>query len=83
MGCKYHIVFAPKFIEMILRELCRRKEVEIIAAEACLDHIHMYVSMVGNNKTVVKRYVENQMKEDMMSDQITIKEYKDPFKGSK
>ncbi len=44
-------------------------------------HIHMYVSMVGNNKTVVKRYVENQMKEDMMSDQITIKEYKDPFKG--
>ena len=40
--CKYHIVFAPKFrrkeiygklkqeIGMILRELCRRKEVEII-----------------------------------------------------
>ena len=39
--CKYHIVFAPKFrrkeiygklkqeIGMILRELCRRKEVEI------------------------------------------------------
>lgn len=55
--CKYHIVFAPKFrrkeiygrlkqeIGMILRELCRRKEVEIIAAEACPDHIHMYVSI--------------------------------------
>ena len=26
-------------------------------------------------------YVENQLKEDMMTDQITIKEYKDPFKG--
>lgn len=55
--CKYHIVFAPKFrrkeiygrlkqeIGAILRELCRRKEVEIIEAEACPDHIHMYVSL--------------------------------------
>ena len=42
-----------------------------------------YVSTVGNNKTAVQRYVENQLKEDMMSDQLTIKEYKDPFKGSK
>ena len=30
---------------MILRELCRIKEVEIINAEACPDHIHMYVSI--------------------------------------
>ena len=55
--CKYHIVFAPKFrrkeiygalkqdIGMILRELCRRKEVEIINAEACPDHIHMLVKI--------------------------------------
>ncbi len=40
-----------------------------------------YVSMVGKKKTEVQRYVENQLKEDMMTDQITIKEYKDPFKG--
>ena len=40
-----------------------------------------YVSTVENNKTAVQRYVENQLKEDMMTDQITIKEYKDPFKG--
>ena len=39
-----------------------------------------YVSTVGNNKQAVYRYVENQLKEDMMSDQL-IKEYKDPFKG--
>ena len=39
-----------------------------------------YVSTVGNNKEAVYRYVENQLKEDMMSDQLTIKEYKDPFK---
>ena len=40
-----------------------------------------YVSTVGNNKPAVYNYVENQLKEDMMSDQLTIKEYKDPFKG--
>ena len=51
---KYHILFAPKFrrkeiyakikqeIEAILKELCRRKDVEIIAVEECQDHIHMY-----------------------------------------
>ena len=137
--CKYHIVFAPKFrrkdiygklkqeIGLILRELWRRKEVEIINVEACPDHIHMYVSIlpklsissfmgylkgkstliiferhanlkykynnraflcrgyyvstVENNKTAVYRYVGNQLKEDMMSDQLTIKEYRDPFNG--
>ena len=40
-----------------------------------------YVSTIGNNKSAVYNYVENQLKEDMMSDQLTIKEYKDPFKG--
>ena len=39
-----------------------------------------YVSTVLNNKSAVYNYVENQLKEDMMSDQLTIKEYKDPFK---
>ena len=55
--CKYHIVFAPKFrrkeicgklrkdIGLIIRELCKRKGVEILAAEACPDHIHLYVSI--------------------------------------
>ena len=56
-NCKYHIVFAPKYrrqviygklkreIGKILRELCERKGVEIIEAEACPDHIHMLVSI--------------------------------------
>ena len=139
--CKYHIVFAPKFrrkeiygelkaeIGLIIRELCRRKEVQIIEAEACKDHIHIlvsippklsvssfigylkgkttliiferhanlkykygnrvfwcrgyYCSTVGKNKKVIESYIKNQLKEDMMTDQITIKEYIDPFKGSK
>ena len=53
--CKYHIVFAPKYrrrviykqikkdIAKILSELCKRKGIEIIEAEACSDHIHMFV----------------------------------------
>ena len=55
--CKYHIVFAPKYrrqaiygkykasIGQIIRELCQRKGVEIIEANACRDHIHMLVSI--------------------------------------
>ena len=55
--CQYHLVFAPKFrrkaiygelradIGKILRKLCEEKKVEIIEAEACIDHVHMLVSM--------------------------------------
>jgi putative transposase len=137
--CKYHIVFAPKYrrkeiygklkvdIGQILRQLCRQKEVEVLEAHACVDHIHMlvsippkvsvsafmgylkgksslmiferhanlkyrygnrhfwckgyYVSTVGRNKKVIENYIREQEKEDMMTDQISIKEYIDPFKG--
>ena len=56
-NCKYHIVFAPKYrrkafygenraeIGKILRELCRWKEINIIEAEVCLDHIHMLIEI--------------------------------------
>ena len=56
-NCKYHIVFAPKYrrkviygklrkdIGEILRKLCEQKNAEIIEAEACVDHIHMLVSI--------------------------------------
>ena len=55
--CKYHIIFCPKYrrqviygklrneIGKILRQLCAYKGVEIIEAEACIDHIHMLVSI--------------------------------------
>ena len=137
-NCKYHIVFTPKYrrraiygelkaeIGAILRELCKWKGVEIIEAHACVDHVHMYVSMptkisvagfmgflkgkstliiferhanlkykygnrhfwcrgyyvdtVGRNEKAIAEYVKNQEREDMMSDQISMKEYIDPFK---
>ena len=140
-NCKYHIVFAPKFrrkeiygekkaeIGKILRQLCEWKDVRIIEANACPDHIHMlveippkmsvssfvgflkgksslmifekfanlkykygnrhfwcrgfYVDTVGRNKEAIQQYIKDQLNEDMMADQISMKEYLDPFKGSK
>ena len=56
-NCKYHVVFAPKYrrkifygekreeIGKILRELCGWKNVNIVAAEVCADHIHMLLEI--------------------------------------
>lgn len=54
--CQYHIVFVPKYrrktvygkyrveIGKILRKICERMDgVEIIEANACIDHMHMLV----------------------------------------
>lgn len=140
-NCKYHIVFAPKYrrklfyqekkreIGEILRRLCEWKQVEIIEAEVCPDHIHMlvsippkisvsgfvgflkgkstliiyerhanlkykygnrqfwcrgyYVDTAGKNAKAIAEYIKHQLDEDKIQDQITMKEFIDPFKGSK
>ena len=139
-NCKYHIVFAPKYRRMvfygefkteigkILRELCNWKQVKIIEAEVCPDHIHMlveippkmsvssfmgflkgksslqiherhgnlkykygnrsfwcrgyYVDTAGKNANRIKEYIQNQLKEDQMNDQMTLREFENPFTGS-
>jgi Transposase and inactivated derivatives len=139
--CQYHIVFAPKYrrkiiynqlkkdIGEIIRKLCRERNVEIIEAEACPDHIHLPVSIppylsvaqfmgflkskstlmifdrhaelkykygkrafwakgyfvdtVGKNEKAIREYIQNQLEEDYTKDQISIKEYIDPFTGKK
>ena len=40
-----------------------------------------FVSTVGLNAETVKEYIKNQEKEDMMQDNLSNKEHKDPFKG--
>ena len=40
-----------------------------------------FVSTEGLNAETVKEYIKNQEKEDMMEDNLSTKEYKDPFKG--
>ncbi len=139
--CKYHIVFAPKYrrreiygdirkdIGVILRKLCEQKNVEIIEAELCRDHIHMlvsippnlsvaqfvgylkgksalmifdrhanlkykygnrhfwcrgyYVDTVGKNEKKIAEYIREQLQSDIMEDQISLKEFVDPFTGEK
>ncbi len=139
--CEYHIVFAPKYrrrviykelrkdIGEIFRKLCKEMNVEIIEAEACVDHIHMLVSIppyksvaqfvgtlksksalmlfdrhanlkykygnrnfwcrgyyadtVGKNARIIGEYIRNQLEEDFTSDQMSIKEYRDPFTGDR
>ena len=138
-NCKHHIVFAPKYrrqiiygkikadIGKMLRKLCEYKQIEILEAEACKDHIHMlisvppkysisqvmgylkgksslmifekyanlkykygnrhfwcrgfYVDTVGRNKKAIAEYIKNQLHEDKEAEQLSIKEYIDPFTG--
>ena len=137
--CQYHIVITPKYrrqiiygrykaeIGKILRTICERYDVEILEAQACVDHIHMLVSIppkmsvsrfvgilkgksalmifdrfanlkykygnrhfwcrgyfvdtVGRNKTAIQKYIQNQLSEDKIADQISMKEFIDPFTG--
>ena len=38
---------------------------------------------VGRNKTAIAEYIRNQLQEDIAADQLSFKEYVDPFTGSK
>ena len=137
--CQYHIVITPKYrrqiiygrykaeIGKILRTICEKYDVEILEAQACVDHIHMlvlippkmsvsrfvgilkgksalmifdrfanlkykygnrhfwcrgyFVDTVGRNKTAIQKYIQNQLSEDKIADQISMKEFIDPFTG--
>ena len=42
-----------------------------------------YVDTVGRNEKKIAEYVRNQLQEDIVADQLSLKEYLDPFTGSK
>ena len=42
-----------------------------------------YVDTVGRNKKIIAEHIRNQLEEDYAADQISIKEYVDPFTGDK
>jgi putative transposase len=56
-NCKYHIIWIPKYrrkiiygkyrkeIGQIIRQLCSYKGVELIEGSACIDHIHVCLSI--------------------------------------
>ncbi len=41
----------------------------------------LYVDTVGKNAKKIQEYIQNQLKEDLEYDQMTLKEYIDPFTG--
>ena len=41
-----------------------------------------YVDTVGKYEGVIRDYIKNQLQEDIANDQISIKEYIDPFTGA-
>ena len=42
-----------------------------------------YVDTVGKNEKAISEYIRNQLEEDYAKDQISFKEYIDPFTGVK
>ena len=40
-----------------------------------------YVSTVGLNEATIKKYIQDQEKNDVMQDKLGVKEYENPFKG--
>ena len=42
-----------------------------------------YVDTVGKNKKKIEEYIKNQLKEDKIHDQMTMREFDDPFTGGK
>ena len=40
-----------------------------------------YVDTVGRNKNAIQKYIQNQLQEDQIAEQISMKEYLDSFTG--
>ena len=75
--CQYHMVFAPKYRRMeVYRKI--KEDIGIILRKLC-----QQVDTVGRNKKAIKAYIQNQLEGDKISDPISIKEFIDPFTGSK
>ena len=42
-----------------------------------------FVDTVGKNETMIANYIKNQLEEDFAKDQISLKEFADPFTGER
>jgi len=71
------MVFAPKYRRMEVYGKIK-EDIGIILRKLC-----QQVDMVGRNKKAIKAYIQNQLEGDKISDPISIKEFIDPFTGSK
>ena len=42
-----------------------------------------FVDTVGKNERIIQEYIRDQLEKDFSEDQVSIKEYMDPFTGEK
>lgn len=42
-----------------------------------------YADTVGKNAKIIEEYIRNQLEEDLATDQVSLKEYMDPFTGER
>ena len=94
-ACKDHIhmlvSIPPKYsVAQIVRYLKGKSSLMIFEKYANMKYKYgnrhfwcrgYYVSTVGRNRRAIEQYIRNQLQEDLSEDQLTIKEYVDPFTG--
>ena len=95
-ACPYHmhmlISILPKYsLSQVMGYLKGKSSLMIFDRHANLKYKYgnrhfwargYYVDTVGRNKKQIQEYIQNQLKEDKLSDQMSLKEYVDPFTGS-
>ena len=70
--------------ELLLKDFLHRWLTTFKTYEVCSRTMELYyVDTVGRNKKIIAEYIRNQLEEDYAADQISIKEYVDPFTGDK
>ena len=67
-NCKYHIVLVPKYRRKVIYGKLRKDK-------------GYYVNTVGGNEAKIREYIQEQEFNDQMCDQLSFKEYEDPFKN--
>ncbi len=95
-NCKYHLVFAPKFRRRVIYGKIRadigKSSLMILDRHANLKYKYgnrhfwcrgYYVDTVGKNAKKIEEYIRTQLQDDIAEDQISIKEYIDPFTGER
>ena len=94
-ACKDHIhmlvSIPPKYsVSQIMRYLKGKSSLMIFEKYANLKYKYgnrhfwcrgYYVDTVGRNKKAIEEYIRNQLQQDYEDDQLSIKEFVDPFTG--
>ncbi len=60
-----------------------RSPVESVSSRDARKFSSSTLDTVGKNKKKIQEYIKNQLQQDQIADQLSLKEFVDPFTGSK